>query len=76
MSHRSAALNVVAHGAVVLNPSSAFIATFGSLKSVGSADRNVERQIGAAESSRLVGNGTTPADGSKLATAWNGTGAV
>ena len=69
-------LNVVDHGAVVLNPSSAFIATFGSLKSVGSATGILSVRSVVPSSSRLFGNGTTPFAGSNEATGWNGTGAV
>src|SRR5512144_2208738 len=64
----SGMLNVVDQGATGLKPSSALIATLGSPKSVGSADGMLRVRSVLPVSSRLVGNGTTPTAGSKLAT--------
>ena len=64
------------HGAVVLKPSSAFIATLGSLKSFASSTGMLSVRSVVPLNSRLFGNGMTPLAGSKFATVWNWTGAV
>src|SRR5690348_4957770 len=62
-----AVLNVVLHGAVVEKPSSAFIATFGSLRLFGLATGMFKVRSVVPDNSRLVGNGTTALVGSKRA---------
>ncbi len=68
--------NVIDHGALVLKPSNAFNATWGSAKLFGLATGIFRVRSVLPVSSRLFGNGTTPSAGSKFATVWNGTGAV
>ena len=55
------------HGATVLKPSSAFSATWGSLKSSGSATGMLMVRSSLPESSRLIGNGRMPSAGAKFA---------
>src|SRR5487761_2707723 len=62
-----AVLNVVLHGAVVEKPSSAFIATFGSLRLDGLATGMFSVRSVVPDSNRFVGNGTTALVGSKRA---------
>src|SRR5574337_2135341 len=62
-----AALNDVLHGALVLNPSSAFIATFGSPRFAGFATGMFKVRSLVPDSRRLVGNGTPELVGSKRA---------
>src|SRR5690606_22541347 len=58
---------VVDHGAIVPKPSSAFIATRGSRVSSGFATGILRVRSPVPDSSRSVGNGTTPLLGSNCA---------
>jgi hypothetical protein len=59
--------NVVLHGAVVLKPSRAFIATAGSPIFAGLATGMFKVRSVVPDSSKFVGNGTTAFAGSKRA---------